>query len=326
MKKLTIIIPVYNAEKTIIEALESIRNNKHYEKYQDNIQVIIVDDGSKDQSVNLIKRYIEKKENFLLIEKENSGAANTRNVGLDKVKEGYIAFLDSDDTYTENFLDKVFFNLSEQVIYIYNITYVDENNSQLLLNLKEDIHREVDKEFIIKYLQNGDFIAPSVVNKIYNADIINQHNIRFMPDLKYGEDLFFNLQYLQYVQNAKLDNEALYKYNANQSSTMHTIKLEDKKYFDYLLNQLEQYIEKNEISQKYIYLMYFKYMVLIINAILKTKESFWLKWKQVNTVLNEEKMIQNIAYIDSKELNIKRKIIYWLYKLKFYVRRKKDGR
>ena len=90
--------------------------------------------------------------------------------------------------------------------------------------------------------------------------------------------------------------------------------------------QLEQYIEKNEISQKYIYLMYFKYMVLIINAILKTKESFWLKWKQVNTVLNEEKMIQNIAYIDSKELNIKRKIIYWLYKLKFYVRRKKDGR
>ena len=315
MKELSIVIPVYNSERTILSTLKSIENNKYYQEYQKNLNIIIVDDGSTDKSDEIIKDFIKNKENFLYIRKENSGAASTRNVGLENVKDGFVTFLDSDDEYIDDFIDKAFRNMTKDSIYIYNIEYRNDNHNNLLLQCKSE-KRNVNKNFIIKYLKDFNFIAPSVVNKIYDVNIINKNNIRFVTDLKYGEDLYFNLQYLKYISSAILDEDALYVYNANSNSTMNTMTLNDKKFFDILFNKLIQYAKDEKIDKRYIYQIYFSHMILLINSILKTKQSFISKIKQINFILNEKKMINNIELIDWKSLNSKRKIIFILYKIK----------
>ena len=321
MEKLSIIIPVYNSEKTILTTLKSIENNKSYREYKNNLNIIIIDDGSIDKSADIIKKYIKGKNNFLFIEKENSGAGSTRNVGLENVKDGFVTFLDSDDEYAEDFLSKAFENMTKNSIYIYNIEYKNKEHKSLLLNLYSQ-NIKVNSAFIIKYLEDFNFIAPSVVNKIYDANIIKKYNIKFIDDLKYGEDLLFNLQYLRYINSAILNKEALYIYNANSNSTMNTVTLKDKKFFDVLFDKLIQYAKEEKIENKYIYQIYFSHMILLINSILKNKQSIIKKIKDINVIFNERKMIDNIELIDTKRLNLKRKVIYMLYKIRLKRRKK----
>ncbi len=315
MEKLSIIIPVYNSEKTIITTLKSIENNKHFEEYKKNLNIIIIDDGSTDKSADIIKNFIKDKNYFIFIKKENSGAASTRNVGLEKVEEGFVTFLDSDDEYKDDFINMAFKSMKKNSIYIYNIEYKNNERNNLLLNYNNE-KMVVNKKFLIKYLEDFNFIAPSVVNKIYDVNVINKNNIRFMTDLKYGEDLCFNLQYLKYINTAILNKEALYIYNANFNSTMNTMTLNDKKFFDILFNKLIKYAKDEKIDKKYIYQIYFSHMILLINSILKSKQSIIEKIKNINFILNEKKIINHIELINCKSLNLKRKLIYILYKIK----------
>lgn len=99
---ISVVMPVYNAAETVEESIQSILNQK-YDKNK--IQLIMINDGSKDNSLEIIKKYEEK--NILVIDKENSGVSDTRNIGLDKSEGKYILFLDSDDTISDDTISSI---------------------------------------------------------------------------------------------------------------------------------------------------------------------------------------------------------------------------
>ena len=101
--KISLIIPVYNVQEYIEKALQSVVN----QTFKD-FEVIIVNDGSKDQSVEIVKKFIRKYDNFRLINQENQGLSGARNTGLKEAKGEYIAFIDSDDFIENNFLEELY--------------------------------------------------------------------------------------------------------------------------------------------------------------------------------------------------------------------------
>lgn len=113
-KKLTIIIPVYNRESTIEQTIESIENQTIKD-----FEILTVDDGSSDNSKNVIKKLMEKYRNIRYIYQENAGVSSARNTGIKNAKTKYISFLDSDDFYEEKFVEKM-------------LNKIEENNSDIV--------------------------------------------------------------------------------------------------------------------------------------------------------------------------------------------------
>ena len=103
--KISLIIPVYNVEKYLFKALSSVENQS-FDK--SNLEVIIIDDGSRDSSVDIIKEFCERNINFKFLSQENSGPAIARNTALKIAQGEYIAFLDSDDYLEKNYLEKLY--------------------------------------------------------------------------------------------------------------------------------------------------------------------------------------------------------------------------
>ena len=96
--KFSVIIPCYNAEKYIVNCLDSICNND-YKDYE----VILINDGSTDDTHEIIMNYISRYENFIYIKQDNKGVSAARNIGLEVVKGDYVTFVDADDTVSKNY-------------------------------------------------------------------------------------------------------------------------------------------------------------------------------------------------------------------------------
>ncbi|EGC83920.1 glycosyltransferase family 2 protein [Anaerococcus hydrogenalis] len=123
-KKLTIIIPVYNRESTIEQTIESIENQTIKD-----FEILTVDDGSSDNSKNVIKKLMEKYRNIRYIYQENAGVSSARNTGIKNAKTKYISFLDSDDFYEEKFVEKMLNKIEENNSDIVCCGYYKKNNN-----------------------------------------------------------------------------------------------------------------------------------------------------------------------------------------------------
>ena len=192
MYRMSIIIPVYNAQKTIERTLKSI-----LEQMNNDIELIIVDDGSTDQSANLIKKLIQDKSNIKLYKTKNRGVSQARNYGLSYSNAEWITFLDSDDYYEPNALNTILNNLNQNIDLVIFEYYVKKENH------KKEIKKLIDKSFKDKYdfRENSIYLIRDEMlnapwNKVYRRSIIISENIIFPPKVSIGEDLFFNIDYI----------------------------------------------------------------------------------------------------------------------------------
>ena len=170
--KFSIIVPVYNVEKYLKKCLDSLLN----QTYKD-FEVIIVNDGSKDNSQKIVDKYIEKDERFKSFIKENGGLSDARNFGLKYVTGNYILFLDSDDYIDKELLEKVNNILSKDNnidIVKYNLVSVDENENIIL---KENI---ISNEGYIKFkdIIKSQFIE-TAVNCFYSTKFWEKNNFKY---------------------------------------------------------------------------------------------------------------------------------------------------
>ena len=232
MKKVSIIVPVYNVEKYLAKCLDSLVN----QTLQD-LEIIVVDDGSKDNSDDIIRRYIEKYNNITYIIKENGGLSHARNVGYLYTKGEYIAFFDSDD-YIEKDMYKKLMGKVEK--YKYDIVvsdlymeyeetgrkvYVNSNISEEYRNLtnsKEDI--EIRKEIMEK-------IYIAVHNKIYRKELLDfvfKDTIPFINNMYY-EDIVYTYSLIPNITSISFVKEPLYNYVQRKSSISNNY---DKKLYD----------------------------------------------------------------------------------------------
>lgn len=223
----TVIIPMYNRAYIIGRALDAV-----FRQTLEGIEVIVIDDGSTDKSVDIVKKYQEDKSNILLFEVPHSGPGLARNEGIKNAHGKYISFLDSDDfvperayqllyeTAEEGEFDFVVGQIIRKIDTFQNGRwFVPEKISQVL------------RSYVGKNCAQGYDIAianPSLCNRMIRRDIILEYNLLFDGEL-FGEDFIYNLELFRSAKRATVIDEIVYCYEtnySNSSSTISTMTLE----------------------------------------------------------------------------------------------------
>lgn len=200
----SIIVPVYNSQDTIDRCLTSI-----LEQTYKNLEIIIVDDGSTDNSVQIISKYKKVDARIHLISKENGGVSSARNTGLYVARGIFIQFVDSDDYVSPNMTERLvtLINKNNCDLVICGYKYINGNRE---LHLPEQLYDGADiikKEFL-KLWETTYINIPW--NKLYRRELCK--NILFPLEVTLGEDLIFNIQYLKNCNKIFVSNELLYNY------------------------------------------------------------------------------------------------------------------
>ena len=188
--KVSVIIAAYNAEKYLVETLQSVVNQT-----LDDYEIITINDGSKDGTLDILKEYEKEYPNFTVISKENGGVSAARNDGLNVAQGKYVYFYDADDILELEALEKMYEaaenNKAELVIAGYDMfdqyktTEVKELNSLLELEKIDKYDTDILKTF-------------SLTNKLFRRDIIEKYNLR-LPPISYSEDGVFSMNYVYHV-------------------------------------------------------------------------------------------------------------------------------
>ncbi|WP_303876440.1 DUF1919 domain-containing protein [Bacteroides acidifaciens] len=218
----SIVIPVYNAEKTIVRCVESILYGA-----LDNINIILVDDCSKDNSWNVCQKLSRQYKNVRSFRnKENAGVSFTRNRGIAEIESKYVMFVDSDDWVSKEYVTKLLYIAEKypEALAICGLQFRDEVNNcrkDYLWNVEEGQISFVDGESFFELLKK--FHLQQLWNKIFRRDIIEKNQLRFDEKQSMGEDFQFVLDYMEAMKckQCVVINEPLYYYiRANSISLM----------------------------------------------------------------------------------------------------------
>lgn len=198
---LSIIIPVYNSEKEITKCLESIlKNNTSFE-----YEIILVNDGSTDNSLNILEKFSSNYENIKVFNQKNEGVSSARNLGISKASGEWIMFVDSDD-----FLSDGWSKIVERYLKSDNEFIIFSNNS----------HFETDRSKIIEMITGvvASQYMTCIWSKMYKTHIIKKYNIKFQYGIINGEDVIFNLEYYLKCKNIQFVKANIYNYYINNLS------------------------------------------------------------------------------------------------------------
>lgn len=218
-KLISVIIPVYNGANYIERVVKSIMdsNNDNY------FELIVVNDGSTDNTCEILNELQKKYININVINKKNTGVSGSRNCGIKASKGNWLVFCDADDEYEPGLINKVYKDISSYdnlsvVVYGRTDFYC---NKKIVCNDHKDIKLYSDSDnYVYDRLCSGK-ISFSVCNKAYKKGIINKYNICFDDNLRLSEDLDFNLQYFNYCNKILEDFTCSYYRYCNNGSTLY---------------------------------------------------------------------------------------------------------
>lgn len=300
--KVSIIIPIYKAEKYLPECVDSVLG----QTYKD-IEVILIDDASPDKCGEICEEYAKKDERVKVIHKENEGVSKARNAGLEIATGDYVQFVDSDDyldvTMTEKLVKAMENDKSDMVL----SGFYEKNMNFERVSKAEEEPGVYSKEQILKNIMNNPYSFHYGVlwNKLFKRELLD--SVRFSSDMDFGEDFIFNLYYLKYVKNVSVIDEPLYYYiRFNTDSLMYIQavgKKETAKYLRYLEKRLlifhnyrDFYIEEG---------MYDQYRNKVNEYLLKVYTSEKMEIKR--QPLSKEDKKKCLALLESNEDVIKMK-------------------
>lgn len=329
-KIISIIIPVYNAEKYIsstIESVESqIKNSKEYE-------IIIVNDGSIDKSKAIIEQTINNNnyENIKIININNQGVSNARNCGIMNATGKYILFLDADDELINNSLEDLrdICKLNYDLI-LFNYEYYMNNK----IKKNRIIFQDSSSEIEIKKLQN-EVINGSNLNSVWQFCIsrkyLEKNNIHFDKNIRVGEDLLFNLELFSHKPKLYYLNDILYRYKFNAGSVMNnnSIARIEKRLNDSInvYTKMYEYIKlwncNNSINRNYIAIKYFNLLKYEFDKVILLDESFKKKinfikninLKQTTNISRKNIKIKSIIFKDILFLVLKLNYLYYFNRM-----------
>lgn len=264
--EISILMPVFNGEKFIEKTVDSIIK----QSFKD-WELIIANDGSTDRTEIICKRLAENDRRIKIINKKNTGVADTRNILINQAKGRYIGFVDSDDKIDKDMYMKLYSTIkrTESQLCICGIIkrkIIDESNIKekaYVWNHKDCIEISELKKYYGEILKSKS-LNP-LWNKLYDRKIIQKHNIRFIDKLTTGEDFYFNIEYFKHIKKISFCKEALYVYcsykNYNKNITskyiddMYSLILERKIVMKKYLKDMGYYGTRNkiEINKKYFY-------------------------------------------------------------------------
>lgn len=304
--KVTIIVPVYNAEKHIGKCLESILNQTYK-----NISIIVINDGSKDNSQSIIEKYKMKYPNIILINQENSGVSKTRNKAIKLVNTKYVMFIDNDDFIDIDYVQK-------------HLEIAENEDCDVVIS---GYRRPNEKGKTIKKMKLKDeewskFMIFAPWAKIYKTEYLIQNDIEFLCN-NIGEDVFFNIQALQLSKKIKIIDYIGYNWYFNTKSVSNTIQknYKDLQVFNLLDNSYEIIKKKKILQDNYEIneLYFYRYIIwFLLFSMKKAKKDeidaqydkmfYWLKKR-----FPDYKKNKLICLVKPKGEIFSLRLLYWVF-------------
>lgn len=216
MDKISVIIPAYNAEKTVERCVLSVLNQTY-----SNLEIIIIDDGSTDNTLEIINQLCSKDSRINVFSVENRGVSNARNIGLNKSTGDYIAFIDADD-----YIDVDMYKTLHEIVVSNNADVshcgyknIVNNNAKCSFDNNGDVFIHTGEE-VIDLMLTGTLISTGIWNKLYKRELFD--DIKFDEKIRFNEDLLINFFVFKKVDKAVYINKAFYNYVTTETSATHS--------------------------------------------------------------------------------------------------------
>ena len=267
---ISIIVPVYNVEKYIEQCIKSILNQTYK-----NIEVIVVVDGSKDNSLSIVKKIKKTDDRITIIEQKNQGVSCARNNGLKSAKGEYVIFIDADDYISDDFVEYMYSLISKgNSDFAFSIKNYWEENEKQEKNLYE---KKINSNEAVGLLLSPD-VTVGCWNKIYKKSFLNKNNILFRSDLFYGEGLNFIIRTALATNKIVIGNKKVYYYRKNNVMSA-TSKFSFDKLAEPILNGQADFVKSMfllHISTFYLGAI----SKLIENKCKETNIKYYKSWKK----------------------------------------------
>lgn len=319
---ISIIVPIYNVEKYLNKCIESIVNQTY-----ENIEIILIDDGSNDNSGIICDEYAKKDNRIIVVHKENGGVSSARNKGLKIAKGEWISFVDADDwieqTFCQTLLNKVTQEQADIALCGYNritdnrIEKINANNQEVFLN---------SNEYLVKSLnpQTGFGFCHM---KLIKKEVLK--SISFNERIEVGEDALFNIQLSTYIKKAVFLKQPLYNYRINNQSV---VKRYDENYANKYLKSMkiieeyiwQEYNEENEenieIKQNYYNFVAYHIVLIIVNYCYHPDNKMCNAQRKnmLKEVINNDLFIIGLKKSNYNNISLTRKITLYTLKHKLY--------
>lgn len=331
MNLISIIIPVYNVEKYLSRCLESILSQSLKE-----IEIIVVNDGSTDNSLEICRYYEKKDSRIIVIDKKNEGVSVARNTGIENASGKYIGFVDPDDWIEKNMYENMYNTIEKYKCCIAFCNYSKDSrlgSTIKTLKFNKDFLGKLDiiNELIANMIGIED-ILPKYYNVmgcvwrcLYRRDFIEKFNLRFTPGITIMEDLIFSVQALIYCDKSCIDHGVYYHYMKNKSSSLH--KYNKKMWHDLVVvhNKLEEILEEAELNDYMRNRLDSRYIAMAACAVgneiyLNNSAKLNDRMKAVKYIIKDEKLkevllraklynFENLKDLRNKEEAVKERIV-----------------
>ncbi|MDK0703816.1 glycosyltransferase family 2 protein [Clostridium perfringens] len=310
------IIPVYNAEKYLVECIESLRNQTLKD-----IEMIFINDGSKDKSLEILNKYTKIDSRIKVLNQENKGPSSARNLGIEISKGDYLSFIDADDFIDKNMyreMYKVCRSLDLDIVVCDRINYYSKKNQIYLKELdlisgkytKDEIN-----ELVIPMLFK-DCAFNSMANKLFKSYIVKKNNIKLDVDLYYAEDWKFNVDFFRYAKTLFYIDSAYYYYRKGHKSS--STKYDENTFIQNgikLYNNRKFYAKYFGLNDKIgAYDLFTIMQHCIASEISRNDIKIKNKISNIRGIINTKEVIEVVNYINIDKLNFKQKLIKILVK------------
>jgi glycosyltransferase involved in cell wall biosynthesis len=302
---ISVIVPFYNSGEIIKNSIESLKNQT-----SDNFEVIFINDGSTDNSLEVLKENLNDcKFNYEIINKINEGVSIARNVGIEEAKGNYVYFLDADDFIDKNLITKVIntisINESSPDIVYWGWDKINENN--IVFEKYENNYAYIDdsSSLLNDYMLHKIWIWTG--SAVYRKKFLKENKINFLESVAFAEDIAFIFSAIYKAKNVKNIKESLSYYYINSKSVTNNFNFKRLTTFK-VVNHLEKIIDKSSEEER-IFEDYFKPELYwnTINGLLSYKKENYKAKKIIKNLLKNYYIRKYLKKY--KMIGIKRKII-----------------
>lgn len=311
MAQISVIVPVYNASQTISRCIDSILRQSY-----SNFEIVLINDGSSDHSLEILREYEKRDLRVKVIDSVNEGVSRARNKGIEHSVGRYLVFVDSDDYVEDHYLKYLYENVSQGVMTLCAFKEVYETKSEI---------RQMSTTFIDDFsceafmrLYDGKLIN-SPCNKIYDATIVREHHILFDSRYSLGEDLLFNLDYMENlnIKKFRVINEPLLNYMIiNEPSLSKKFHLDEIQVQTELFLRVKAFINDclncpnlmNDLKDSYYYALLYRFDGIYRNTKNRQINQYVKETFKTNTIASFQEMMKTSKNV---KLKIKLAIAYY---------------
>ena len=332
--QVSIIVPAYNVENYIERCLNSLVN----QTFKD-IEIITINDGSTDKSLELINKYVKEDIRVSVIDLGDEGVSYCRNLGVEKANGKYIMFVDSDDWIDSNMIEAMYKKAEENKLDLVMCSYIREfkdHSKEKIFNLPEEIIYKEDKvknELLRKLvgpvkeeLSNPEMLDAlgTVWGKLYRTDILKENKIKFvdLKEIGSAEDTLFNIFTFNYLSKVMFLNKPMYHYwrdNPKSVTSQYNPKLKEQRkvFFKYI----SDFIKENNFGQVFEEALNNRICTSVLGLGLiecskNNKISRINKIKNIKKIINEEYIRNAYKNLELKYFSIHWRIFYFFIKNK----------